>query len=228
LELIELRNIEKFAVTGRISRTIAHEVRNPLTNINLATEQLKSEVPESEDINLLFEMISRNSNRINQLISDLLNSTRTSELTHVKASLNDVIDKSLEFATDRIDLKQIKVIKNYDKDIYPVLVDQDKLIIALLNIIVNSIEAMEDKGTLQIVTETKNDKCVATITDNGRGMSKGDLGRLFEPYFTTKEKGTGLGLTNTQNIILAHNANIRVESELNKGTSFIISFNPAR
>ena len=76
LELIELRNMEKFAVTGRISRTIAHEVRNPLTNINLATEQLRSEVPPGDDVNLLFEMISRNSNRINQLISDLLNSTQ--------------------------------------------------------------------------------------------------------------------------------------------------------
>ncbi len=77
LELIELRNIEKFAVTGRISRTIAHEVRNPLTNINLAVEHLKSEVEETEDINMLFEMIMRNTDRINQLISNLLNSTRT-------------------------------------------------------------------------------------------------------------------------------------------------------
>jgi signal transduction histidine kinase len=224
LELIELRNLEKFAVTGRISRTIAHEVRNPLTNINLATEQLRSEVPPGDDVNLLFEMISRNSNRINQLISDLLNSTRTSELNYAKVSVNDLLDSSLEHAKDRIKLKQINVVKNYEKDICQILVDQEKIKIAFLNIIVNAIEAMDEYGTLQITTQTKNGRCVTIITDNGRGMSKADVGRLFEPYFTTKEKGTGLGLTNTQNIILGHNASISAESMPGKGTSFTISF----
>lgn len=225
LELVELRNIEKFAVTGRISRTIAHEVRNPLTNINLATEQLKNEISENEDASLLFDMISRNSNRINQLISDLLNSTRTSELRYVKASINDVIDRSLEFAIDRIELKQIYVVKDYDPDICSVLVDEEKIVIAFLNIIVNAIEAMSDEGTLHISTENKNSRCVVKITDSGKGLNKEDVSRLFEPYFTTKEKGTGLGLTNTQNIILAHNANMNVESEPGKGTTFTISFN---
>lgn len=225
LELIELRNIEKFAATGRISRTIAHEVRNPLTNINLAAEQLRNEISENDDVKMLFDMISRNSNRINQLISDLLNSTRISELNYVKASINDVIDSSLEFAIDRIELKHITVIKRYDKDICPILVDQEKIKIAFLNIIVNAIEAMEDNGVLEITTERKSDRCITRIKDNGKGMMKEDVGRLFEPYFTTKEKGTGLGLTNTQNIILAHNASINVDSESGKGTTFVLSFN---
>ncbi len=224
IELIELRNIEKYAVTGRISRTIAHEVRNPLTNINLATEQLRSEIPESEDIRLLFEMISRNSDRINKLINDLLNSTRTAELSYVNASINEVLDSSLKFAQDRIELKNIKVVKDYDADICPIKVDAEKIKIAFLNIIVNAIEAMDDYGTLHISTHNKNDRCVAKITDTGKGMSKADLVRLFEPYFTTKEKGTGLGLTNTQNIILSHNGSIHAESEPGKGTSFTISF----
>ena len=225
LELIELRNIEKFAATGRISRTIAHEVRNPLTNINLATEQLRNEIAANEDADILFEMISRNSNRINQLISNLLDSTRISELQYIKSSINDVLDSSLEFASDRVELKQIKVVKDYDQDIYPILVDQEKIKIAFLNIIVNAIEAMDDGGTLHLSTETRNNRCVTKITDTGTGMSKEDVARLFEPYFTTKEKGTGLGLTNTQNIILSHNGKISVESESGKGTSFTISFN---
>lgn len=227
LELIELRNIEKFAATGRISRTIAHEVRNPLTNINLATEQLQSEIPPGEDVTFLFEMISRNSNRINQLISDLLDSTKTSELKYVKSSINEVLNESLEFAADRIDLKHIKVIKNYDNNICPVLIDREKIKIAFLNIIVNAIEAMNDHGTLYLSSESNNERCIIKITDTGKGLSKDDLPRLFEPYFTTKEKGKGLGLTNTQNIILAHNARINVESELDKGTSFTISFDCA-
>lgn len=225
LELVELRNIEKFAVTGRISRTIAHEVRNPLTNINLAAEQLKNEIPHTEDVDILFQMIFRNSNRINQLISDLLDSTRIAELEYTKASINDVLDSSLQLAADRIELKQIKVVKAYDKDICPILVNEEKIKIPFLNIIVNAIEAMDDNGTLYLSTENRNNRCIIKITDTGRGMAKEDVARLFEPYFTKKEKGTGLGLTNTQNIILAHNAHISVESELGKGTSFTISFN---
>ncbi|KAA9042198.1 histidine kinase [Ginsengibacter hankyongi] len=224
IELIELRNIEKFAATGRISRTIAHEVRNPLTNINLATEQLQNEVPANDDVNLLLQMISRNSNRINQLINDLLDSTKTSELQYTKTSINTVLNESLELATDRIGLKHIKVIKNFDKDICPVFIDPEKIKIAFLNIIVNAIEAMDDYGTLSLFTESKSQFCNVKISDTGRGLSKEDLARLFEPYFTTKEKGKGLGLTNTQNIILAHDAHINVESEPGNGTSFTISF----
>lgn len=227
MELIELRNIEKFAVTGRISRTIAHEVRNPLTNINLAVEHLRSEVDDKEETSMLFEMITRNTDRINQLISNLLNSTRTSELEFVKASINEVLDKSLEFAQDRIELKKINVVKNYDPDICEILVNNEKIYIAFLNIIVNAIEAMDEHGTLQLSTENIKDRCVAKIKDTGKGMSKADVEKLFEPYFTTKENGHGLGLTNTQNIILSHNANIAAESELEQGTTFIVTFNYA-
>jgi signal transduction histidine kinase len=224
LESIELKNIEHFTATGRILRTIAHEVRNSLTNINLATEQLQNEIPATEDVSFLFEMISRNSKKINLLMSSLLDSTRISSLQYAITSINDVLDNSMESAADIIELKHIKVVKDYDKDIGPISVDKEKVQIALLNIIVNAVEAMEDHGTLYLVTETRNDRCITKVTDNGKGLSKEDMARLFEPYFTTKEKGNGLSLTNTQNIILGHNARISVESELGKGTSFTISF----
>ena len=224
-ELIELRSLEKYAVTGRIARTIAHEVRNPLTNINLSIEQLRSEVPESEKTNLFFEMVVRNSERINHLVSDLLNTTRVADLNFVKTSINDVLDGSINFASDRIELKQIKVVKNYDPEICDVFVDIQKIEVAFLNIIVNAIEAMEDNGVLTVGTQSKNNKCVVRISDNGKGMTKAQMGRLFEPYSTTKEKGNGLGLANSQNIILAHNGSISAESEPGVGTTFTISFN---
>jgi signal transduction histidine kinase len=226
-ELVELRGMEKFAVTGRISRTIAHEVRNPLTNINLAAEHIRSELASNPEIELLIDMITRNGNRINQLISDLLNSTRETQLNFQKVSINDLLDSSLEYARDRLELKNIHVTKQYATDLCPVMADVEKINIAFLNIIINAIEAMKQNGTLAIRTAHKNDKCVVTITDNGRGMNKEALSKLFEPYFTTKENGTGLGLTNTQNIILSHKAAIFAESEEGKGTSFTITFNYA-
>ena len=225
-ELIQMRSIEKFASTGRIARTIAHEVRNPLTNINLAVDQLKSEMNGSmpENSGLMLEMISRNSVRINQLITDLLNSTKFSELVYKKVSVNQLLDETLELAKDRIQLNNITVVKSYSGDICDIAADIEKIKIAFLNIIVNAIEAMEpSKGILQLKTESKDGKCVVTITDNGPGMDPESQSKLFEPYFTTKPKGSGLGLTNTQNIILNHNGLIGIVSEKGKGTSFAIT-----
>jgi len=225
-ELIRMRSIEKFASTGRIARTIAHEVRNPLTNINLAVDQLTTELNGklTENSSLMLEMISRNSVRINQLITDLLNSTKFTELVYKKVSVNQLLDQTLELAKDRMQLNNITVIKNYSDDICDIAVDVEKIKIAFLNIVVNAIEAMEPgKGILQLRTDSKEDKCVVIITDNGGGMDPESQSKLFEPYFTTKTKGTGLGLTNTQNIVLNHNGHITLTSEKGKGTSFTIT-----
>ena len=230
-ELILVRSHEKFAATGRIARTIAHEVRNPLTNINLAADQLKSEMlPEDENASHLFEMITRNSNRINQLISDLLNSTKFSELTFTKISVNDLLDETLTEANDRLSLNHIKVIRKYTEGSCDVSVDKERIKIAFLNIIINAVEAMgyKEGSILTLETKDKNDKCQVIITDNGPGLDKDALTRLFEPYFTSKPKGNGLGLTNTQNIILNHKGEISVESTKSKGVVFTITLDYVR
>ncbi|MDR3711790.1 MAG: CHASE3 domain-containing protein [Puia sp.] len=229
-ELVGMRSIEKFAATGRIARTIAHEVRNPLTNINLAVDQLKSDMNGAPGGNgnatLLLDMINRNSLRINQLITDLLNSTKFAELSHKRVSINQILDETLELAKDRIELNNIWVEKKYSDGICDVSVDIERIKIAFLNIIVNAIEAMEPgHGILQIKTEDRDNRCVVTITDNGSGIDAESLSKLFEPYFTSKTKGTGLGLTNTQNIILNHNGHISTESAVGKGTAFSITLN---
>jgi signal transduction histidine kinase len=223
-ELKELKDLEKFTSTGRIARTIAHEVRNPLTNILLATEQLKEMENIIEESPVLLELINRNAARINQLVSDLLNATRFSHLDFIETTINQLMEETLELAKDRLDLNQIIVEKNYSADICEIYVDKEKIKVALLNIIVNAIEAMErGKGILQLKTSKQGNKCIVEIRDNGKGMDEELVQRLFEPYFTTKLKGNGLGLTNTQNIILNHNGNIRVYSQPGNGTLFIIT-----
>ncbi len=223
-ELIQMRSIEKFAATGRIARTIAHEIRNPLTNINLATDQLSSEMPAGENTTFLFEMINRNSNRINLLISDLLNSTKFSELNYEKVSINNLLNEALEQANDRILLNNIILIKKYSNDICDISVDKEKIKIAFLNIIINALEAMEGKENATLTIETKKEKnqCVIIFNDTGSGLDEDSVSKLFEPYFTNKPNGNGLGLTNTQNIILNHKGNISVRSKAGEGTSFIV------
>ena len=224
--LIQMRSLEKYASTGRIARTIAHEVRNPLTNINLAVDQLISDFNGNypDNYGMMLEMISRNSVRINQLITDLLNSTKFTELVYKRISINQLLDETLELAKDRITLHNITVVKFYSDDICDIAVDVERIKIAFLNLVVNAIEAMEPgKGILQLRTISKEDKCVVTITDNGPGIDPESQSKIFEPYFTTKTKGTGLGLTNTQNIILNHNGHISMESAKGKGTAFTIT-----
>jgi signal transduction histidine kinase len=223
-ELQELRSIEKFASTGRIARTIAHEVRNPLTNITLAADQLKELITDNEEAEVLYGMIGRNANRINQLVSDLLNSTRFAQLEYTKADINQLLDETLEQAKDRIELNQVRVEKYYERSMQELYVDKDKMKLAFLNLIVNAIEATEKgKGTIQIRTQRQGEKYTIEIKDNGTGMDAETQQKLFEPYFTSKIKGNGLGLTNTQNIILNHKGSITVRSKKEAGSSFCIT-----
>jgi signal transduction histidine kinase len=222
-ELQELKSLEKFTATGRIARTIAHEVRNPLTNISLATEQLQEMATHSPDSIMLLDMISRNANRINLLVSDLLNATRFVQLEFTEIDINQLVEETLELAKDRIELKQIIVEKEYADELCKVSVDTEKMKLALLNIIVNAIEAMKkNNGVLQLKTKKQGNKCLIEIKDNGEGMNDDTLQKIFEPYFTSKEKGNGLGLTNTQNIILNHGGNIKVYSKPGYGSTFIV------
>jgi signal transduction histidine kinase len=224
IELKELKDLEKFTSTGRIARTIAHEVRNPLTNILLATDQLRENDNKNEESTVLLELINRNAGRINQLVSDLLNATRFSHLDFAEINVNQLMEETLELAKDRLDLNQIRVEKKYSPEVCAISVDKEKMKVALLNIIVNAIEAMENgKGILQLATRKQGNKCVIEIGDNGKGMDEEILQNIFEPYFTSKLKGNGLGLTNTQNIILNHHASISVYSKPGSGTVFLIT-----
>lgn len=224
IELQELKSMEKFTSTGRIARTIAHEVRNPLTNISLAAEQLKMFSENNSEADVLLNMINRNSVRINQLVSDLLNSTRFAQLEFGKADVNEILDETLQLAADRIELKKVSIKKHYSKNLCQVPVDREKIRLAFLNIIVNALEAVQNEtGVLTITTYQQGDRCIIEITDNGIGMDEDTLQKLFDPYFSVKPKGNGLGLTNTQNIILNHKGTIKVKSRKEKGTTFTIA-----
>jgi signal transduction histidine kinase len=221
-----VRESEKFAITGRIALVIAHEVRNPLTSVKLALHQLKDETKEiGQPLADLFAIAERNCDRINHLITNLLVSTKFSELHYEGVAINELLDEAIDLARDRAEMKSITIVRKYSQDLCEVYVDKEKIKIALLNLLVNAIEAVEKNiGVITIITEGKNNKCVVTIRDNGEGIPPEDINRIFEPYFSSKEKGIGLGLTSTQTIIYNHQGTINVESQLSKGTTFVVTF----
>ena len=216
---------EKMAATNRLVRTLAHEVRNPLTNINLSVENLESE-PIDETLEAYIGIIKRNSKRINDLITELLNSSRPTEIRLNRHPIARILEETLSEAQDRINLKNIRLVKDFESDCSIVAVDENKIKIAFLNLIINAIEAMdENTGVLTVSTHALPGKCLVSIRDNGSGISTENIGKLFEPYFTSKATGMGLGLAATLNIVQSHSATIEVESEPGKGTVFTITFN---
>ena len=225
-ELVRMKGMEKFAATGRMARNIAHEVRNPLTNIGLATSQLKSDWNQVDDeAMMLFSIIERNAKRIDQLISDLLISTKFSELKFENISLTELLNATLTQAADRISLLGIKLIKNFASEKIILSVDSDRMKIALLNIIINAVESLDatKENFIKITTQKLDTYCTIAIEDSGIGMDEETLSNIFEPYYTAKLAGNGLGLTNTQTIILNHNGGIQVTSKLGQGTIFEIT-----
>jgi PAS domain S-box-containing protein len=216
--------MEKLGATGRLVRTLAHEVRNPLNNINMSVEQLAHN-PELQESELFLDIIQRNSKRIGDLITELLDSARPSDLVFEKCTLQSIMDESIAEALDRITLQRINMQIRYCNEPCWVMAHKEKLKIAFLNIIINGVEAMTaNKGELDIDIETSDIIHRVMIRDNGCGIPEEHLSRLFEPYFTSKRNGMGLGLAATLNILQSHKAHIDLSSTVDEGTTFVITF----
>jgi signal transduction histidine kinase len=211
----------KMDMAEHIARALAHEIRNPLTNIDLAVDQLTYEI-DAGTTNIYLEIINRNSKRITTLITELLRGS--SNITLVDNNLQQILEESIAVVKDRIMLKRIIFNANYPKEAITVKADPGKLTIAFINIIINAIEAIEpDTGKLTIELKKENSMAVIIIQDNGCGIKEENIPHLFEAYYTNKKNGLGLGLSTTYNIITSHNGSLKVTSKINEGTRFIIN-----
>jgi len=217
---------EKLAAAGRLVRTLAHEVRNPLNNINLSVEQL-GHGSEPDESRFLLDVIQRNSKRIGGLITELLDSSRPTELVMEKHTLQGIMDDTIAAALDRITLQRINMEIHYMDEPAYIMADKQKLKIAFLNILINATEAITNPpGNIVIDVSQKGSRYVVQISDNGSGISEENLSRLFEPYFTSKRNGMGLGLASTLTILQSHKATVEVQSKVSQGTTFSIGFAP--
>ncbi len=221
-ENIRLKNVEKFAAAGRMARSLAHEIRNPLTNIGLALEQLTSELPQNEDTILLVGMINRNTMRINQIITDLINSTKFAQLDFSKESINEILDGVIEQVRHFAENKNAEINEVFANNLPQLFIDREKIKTAFENLVIQAVESVHpNEGKITITTANENNKCVVTVQSNGAAISEEKIERLFEPHLTGKQ-GSGLALTHTQNIILNHGGSVYVESEQGKGTTFTV------
>ncbi len=221
----EIANLqaEKLAANERLIRMLAHEIRNPLNNIILSIEQLLP-LEKDEFQKSFMDIIQRNSLRINNIITELLNLAKPSDLVILEHSLQDIMDESISRTADRIKLQNIHVKKHYPSHPAILRADKEKLIIVFTNIIINAIEAMNTNGLLNISITESEEGYEVCIKDNGKGFTNEYQSRLFEPFFTMKKNGMGLGLTVAYSILQSHNAKIKAQSKENEGTEFQVSF----
>jgi signal transduction histidine kinase len=209
---------------GQFALALAHEVRNPLTNINLSVKLLESAIKDDE-LKVYLDIIARSSIRINNLIKEFLDYQVPNNVHAEKHSIHQLLDEVIEMTEDRIMLKNITIRKDYATNDFKILLNRPKMKIALINIIINAIDSMDsENGALKLVTKSINGKYVIRIEDNGCGISSGNLKKIFTPYFTNKSGGLGLGLATTCDILQSNKVKLNVESEEGKGTRFILSF----
>ena len=205
------------------SSVIIHELRNPLTNIMLTIHLLESKVLDDSD-RMYMDIIKRSSVKMNDLINDLLKG-QPKEIQEEKYSIHQLLDEVIEMASDKIMLKNISVKKNYAPHDPKIKMDMPKIKIALTNIIINAIDAMgSEKGELRLGTKLIKGRQAVSIQDNGSGISKENLPFIFDPYFTNKPDGLGVGLAATKDILLSNQIGVKVESMIGEGTRFILLF----
>jgi signal transduction histidine kinase len=201
---------------------LAHEIRNPLTTIRLSIESL-TRVSVDDDRNLLMDIIARSTDRINELVVGFLKESARANCSQEVCSVEDLVHKALFVTNDRIKLKGIKIKTTFSSDCY-ICVDKEQVVLALINIIINAVDAVDaNSGHLTLSSSVIDGSCIINITDNGKGLSEEEATHLFEPYFSRKTGGLGIGLMVTQEIISANNGAITVTSKAGVGSSFIIT-----
>lgn len=202
---------------------VAHDMRSPLTTINLAVEVLMS-VMTNEAYRTYLAMILRASASINLQITELLKHQHPALIHVCKYSLHDLLDEVLAQAADRLELKKIIVNKCYAKKGAIKAIDPVATKMALMNIVVNAIDAMSVRGRLKLTTLYIDRVYTILIEDDGCGISPENLSKIFLPFYTSKTNGLGIGLAATQAIFTLNNISVGAESKEGSGTKFILSF----
>lgn len=216
----------KMGAVGTLTAGIAHELNNPLNNILITIEAILDEYTDMSDEKkrtLLKEAFSQ-TRRAGDIVRNLLDFSRFRETTFHDMSINELIDMSTKLVANEASLKKIDIRAHLAPDLPPVKADKNQMQQVFINLFINAIQAMSNKGELKIESFNEDSYVRVDIADTGPGMSADILERIFDPFFTTKEvgKGTGLGLSVVYGIIKKHNGSIVAESQPGKGTVFSI------
>jgi signal transduction histidine kinase len=224
----QLIKAHKLKAVGTLTAGVAHELNNPINNIMLTAAMLQedySEIDDTERLDMIKDLVDE-ADRSQKIIRNLLEFAREQEIDTQLLQLDDILEESLQLVTNQLKLCKVNVERRFAPNLEPISGDKQQLTQVFLNLALNAIDAMPDGGTLAIETDIVREGSFLKVdfTDSGTGIADHIKPHIFDPFFTSKPqgKGTGLGLSVSQGIIRKHGGDIRVDSQINQGTTFSV------
>jgi two-component system, NtrC family, nitrogen regulation sensor histidine kinase GlnL len=229
----EVRRGETLAAAGQIAMGLAHEIRNPLGAIRGAVQLMRRELGDDARLGEYTDVLLKEVDRVNRIIEMLLDIGRPVTLRAVPLNVHQLLERVALLAEEMAGERGVQILRRYDPSLPPIMADEDRILQVFHNLVRNAIEAMEGGGRLTLVTRLSMDPLFTKVDlghgqrsmaeiqviDDGQGIPKSVRARLFTPFFTTKDKGLGLGLALCHRIVEEHRGAIQVASEAGKGTT---------
>lgn len=228
----EIRHLDRLAVLGRFTSSVAHEIRNPLTGIAAGIQYLNRDGSLSSDQRENISFILNEVERLNRIITDLFKVAKPRKLLYQKIEVQGLVERGHKSNVEVFDDKKIDFQADFEDNLPLIEVDPDQVVQVTINLLKNSAEAVADGGKVavkgyiynggdqEVILEKERDMVCIEICDDGEGIEQGDKQRVFEPFFSRKKGGTGLGLFVSHSIIQHHQGRITVSSEPGGGTTF--------
>ena len=229
-----VRTADRLAALGTLAAGLAHEIKNPLGGIKGAAQLLETELPPGSELLDYTRIMIKEVQRVNRIVEELLALTSPRKLKLDKVNLHMVIGDIITLQKSGTGSKDITFQQQFDPSIPPILADEELITQLFLNLIKNAVEAVGEQGMIRVSSRILSEYTMTTkgerrlrmvaeeVSDDGQGMSKEQLEQLFTPFFTTKSRGTGLGLPLCHKIVSEHRGMIKVASEPRKGTTFTV------
>jgi signal transduction histidine kinase len=218
--------VEKGSSLGRMAAGIAHEINNPLAGILLYSSNLSKKVVKGGQLEHGLKIIIKETQRCKTIIQGLLDFAREQEPERFMVNVNDIMTSAIGIVENEFHLRQVRIRKHLAEDMAETLLDKNQIEQVFINLLLNALQAVDDRGlvTVQSSVNKVERKVQIEITDNGCGIPEENVGKIFEPFFSTKKNGTGLGLAVSYGIVRNHKGDIQILSEPGRGTRFIVEF----
>ena len=222
LHRTQMSRAEHLATLGEMATGLAHEIRNPLAGIAGVIEIIGRDLPATSPARTVVKDVRQEIARINHIVTDLLQTARPHPPTVRKSDLNTTVEHAVMLGRQQALAKSVEIALHKDPTLPEVEHDSDQIHQVLLNLLLNSLQAIEQNGKITVSLEAQGKTAIVQVTDNGRGIAPDQLPNIFRPFYTTKGDGTGLGLSLARRIVEDHEGRIDVSSTLGKGTTFAV------
>ena len=217
---------EKMSALGRMAAGIAHEINNPLAGILLFSSNLSKKVPEKGPMKEGLDIIIRETVRCKTIIQELLEFSRDREPQKEMVNPNTILEKALKMLENEFRLHHVQIKKQLSDDLQETMLDENQIEQIFVNLLLNAVQAIEEKGVITVTSrmDENRKKALIEIADTGSGIPSKNMEKIFEPFFSTKPKGTGLGLAVSYAIVKNHQGDINAFSKPGEGTRFVLEF----